>query len=304
MTEQSSFNTPILFLIFNRPDTTQEVFNAIKKQRPKYLYVAADGARETKEGEKEICLKTRNIINQIDWDCELKTLFRDKNLGCGKAISSAITWFFENVEEGIILEDDCLPHLDFFYYCEELLEKYRNEPTIKIIGGANFQDGIKRGDASYYFSAYSHIWGWATWKRTWNEYSFTLEEYSKSDFKKTLKTYFPKWTERQVWMDKFLLMKKQAIDTWDYQLSFSIWENNGICIVPNVNLISNIGFGEDATHTTGNHQISCLPFEKILPLTHPKQLCINREADEFYYKKYNYKSPLKIFYRTIRRLFV
>ena len=301
---EEQFDTPILFLIFNRPDTTQKVFDEIKKQRPKYLYVAADGARKNKPNEKCLCEKTRKIVEQIDWDCELHTLFREQNLGCGIAVSSAITWFFENVEQGIILEDDCLPHADFFPYCETLLMRYKNVVEVKMISGDNFQKGIKRGSESYYFSIYTFIWGWATWKRTWDDFSYTLKDYPVKEFKSILKRHFPLWTERHVWLDRFLLLKKGRTDIWDYQFSFSIWKSNGICIVPNSNLISNIGFGEDATHTSGKSHASCLQVCEILPLTHPKQLCINREADEFYYKKYNYKSPLKIFYRTIRRLFV
>lgn len=324
------FNTPILFLIFNRPDTTQEVFDEIKKIKPKYLYVAADGPRKERAGEKEICEKTREIIKQIDWDCELKTLFREENLGCGKAISSAITWFFDNVERGIILEDDCLPHHDFFYYCDELLEKYKDTHEIKIISGDNFQNGIKRGNYSYYFSAYTHIWGWASWKRTWEEYSFSLSEYSTKQFKKALKKYSFSWSESQIWLDKFILskkkkwqeysfsfnksikslgknekfIKKREISAWDYQLLFCTWLNNGVAILPNTNLISNIGFRTDSTHTLDkDSKLANIPTYPILPLTHPEINDIKRDkkADNYYYKEYLYKSPLQIFYRILKR---
>ena len=150
-----SFNTPILFLIFNRPDTTQIVFEEIKKQKPKYLFVAADGVRSHIIEDMEKCKDTRNLVLKgIDWDCEVKTLFRDENLGCGVAVSEAITWFFENVEQGIILEDDCLPHPSFFGYCETLLEKYNDNENVYVISGDNFQNGKQTGNASYFFSNY------------------------------------------------------------------------------------------------------------------------------------------------------
>ncbi len=161
---------PVLFLIFNRPDTTQPVFNEIREAKPTKLFVAADGPRDNKKGEKEECEKTRKIIEQVDWDCELYKLYRDKNLGCKIAVSSAIDWFFENVEEGIILEDDCLPHPSFFRFCQELLEKYKGDERVFVISGDNFLFGRKRTNYSYYFSRYNHCWGWAGWIRTLSDY--------------------------------------------------------------------------------------------------------------------------------------
>ena len=159
-------STPVLFLIFNRPELTEKVFQKIQDAQPKYLFVAADGPRDNKYGEKDLCEKTRAVVlENITWECEVKTLFRTENLGCRTAVSSAINWFFENVEEGIILEDDTVPDNSFFSYCQALLEKYRNHEQIMMITGDNFQDGIKRGNGSYYFSRYVHIWGWASWRR-------------------------------------------------------------------------------------------------------------------------------------------
>lgn len=299
------YNIPILFIIFNRLDTAEKVFEQIRKQKPKYLYIAADGPRKNRPDDIENCKKTRAIIEKIDWDCELKTLFRDENLGCGKAVSGAITWFFENVEMGIILEDDCLPHDDFFPYCEDLLIRYKDDKDIKIISGDNFQNGIKRGDASYYFSAYTHIWGWASWRRTWQEYDFLLENISKKEFKHILKQYFSSWKERQVWLDKFILMKKKSIDTWDFQLSFNVWGKNGMNIMPNVNLISNIGFGECSTHTNDdNNVLANIPSKSILPLKHPDEITIDKEADKTFFDYYWNKSLVRIFYRIILKIFI
>ncbi|MCK9163021.1 MAG: nucleotide-diphospho-sugar transferase [Bacteroidales bacterium] len=298
------YNIPILLIIFNRLDTTEKVFEEIRKQKPKYLYIAGDGPRIDRKDDIENCKITRSIIEKIDWDCELKTLFREENLGCGKAVSGAVTWFFDNVEMGIILEDDCLPHKDFFPYCEELLIRYKDNKDIKMISGDNFQNRIQRGNASYYFTAYTHIWGWATWKRTWDEYDFNLNNLSKQDFKNTLKQYFSSWQERQIWLDKFILMKKKLIDTWDYQFTFNVWEHKGVNIMPNVNLISNIGFGKNSTHTNDdNNVLANLPLYPILPINHPNEISINKEADRFSYKSLYKKTLIRIFYRRVLRLF-
>ena len=175
------FQTPILFLIFNRPDTTKLVFESIKRIKPAKLYIAADGARKHKVGEDLLCKETRSIIDLIDWECEIKTLLRTENLGCKIAVSSAIDWFFENEEQGIILEDDCLPNESFFNFCEQLLNQFKENKEIMHISGNNFQDGITRGDGSFYFSKYNHIWGWATWKRAWKLYNVKLEIEDKKE---------------------------------------------------------------------------------------------------------------------------
>lgn len=278
-------NTPILFLIFNRPDTTQKVFDAIRKAQPKQLFVAADGARIDRGGDKEKCEITRNIIKQVDWDCEVKTLFRNENLGCGKAVSGAITWFFENVEEGIILEDDCLPNSDFFIYCKEMLDYYRNNRDVMFIGGDNFQKGKKWGDASYYFSAYNHVWGWATWKRTWDIYDFKLNNINWDEINDILNFYFNSTPQINYWKNIFKRMKgDNPIDTWDYQLTLSIWKNKGISIIPNVNLVSNIGFGVQATHTNNKNASSNMLVNDILPIVYSKIILVYKDADFRYYR--------------------
>lgn len=181
----------VLFIIFNRPETTQRVFEAIRLAKPSRLYVAADGARENKAGENELCEQTRKIIQNIDWQCDVKTLFQKENLGCGKAVSKAISWFFENEEMGIILEDDCLPHPSFFKYCEELLEKYKNNEMIGIISGSNFQKSKKIGDCSYYFSDLINVWGWASWARNWNDFKFNVNELNDNLVLSEIKKRFP-----------------------------------------------------------------------------------------------------------------
>jgi hypothetical protein len=306
------FETPILFLIFNRVDTTQQVFDIIREQKPKYLYVAADGPRKNKPEEVEKCQQTRDIIKLIDWDCELKTLFRDENLGCGKAISSAITWFFEQVEQGIILEDDCLPHPDFFSYCQELLEKYKNDDRIMFIGGNNFQNEIERGNASYYFSAFPHVWGWASWRNSWKKYQFDLSNISLQQFENAINFYFHDVSVIRYWKRIFRAMQNMKIDTWDYQLTFSIWQNRGLSIIPNKNLVSNIGFGENAAHLTVQIEgLSNVPTRSILPLKYPDIVEQDKEADLYHSYTFNYrrsiwkimKTPIRETVFFLKRLF-
>jgi hypothetical protein len=175
MEDRSNYNVaPILFLVFNRPETTARVFEAIRNAKPSRLYIAADGPRDFIYNEYAVCAKTREIASRVDWDCDVETLFRAENLGCKAAVSSAISWFFSHEEEGIILEDDCLPCESFFYFTTILLEKYRHDERIAHIAGSNFQDGKKVGDGSYYFSDLYNIWGWATWKRVWKDYDAEL----------------------------------------------------------------------------------------------------------------------------------
>ncbi|MCC9135130.1 nucleotide-diphospho-sugar transferase [Pontibacter silvestris] len=275
------FHTPILFLIFNRPDTTQQVFNAIRNIKPKDLYVAADGPRSNKPGETEDCIATRSIVEQVDWDCKVHTLFRNENLGCRVAVSSAIDWFFENVEEGIILEDDCLPNQSFFWFCQELLEKYRNDDRVMHISGSNYQFGKKWGEGSYYFSRLAHIWGWASWRRAWKHYDVQMKSLPQFIKENKIASIFSNKTVQKNWI-KNLEKIYNGANTWDYQWAYTNLNNNSYCIIPNVNLISNIGFGKKSTHTFDEEDVlSKMPTEEINEIVHPKYLEYNVEADYF-----------------------
>ncbi|WP_462267053.1 nucleotide-diphospho-sugar transferase [Mucilaginibacter sp.] len=278
--------TPVLFLIFNRPDITQTVFNAIRKFKPAYLYVAADGPRAARPDDLQLCKAARAIIEQIDWDCNVKTLFRDENRGCGKAVSEAITWFFSYVEEGIILEDDCLPNESFFNFCECLLEKYRNKNQVMHIGGACFQDKTALNKNSYYFSSYIHIWGWATWKRAWSLYNYNISPDSNSGLLDNLKKIFPDKAEFNFWKRGFDDIASNTIDTWDTQWSYTVYKNNGIGITPTTNFISNIGFGANATHTlVADPKTTALPLTSIDVVRHPVNIQISRRLDRKTFKK-------------------
>jgi len=274
-----ALNTAVLFLVFNRLDTTKQVFEAIRQAKPPRLYVAADGARANKEGEADKVQAVRDYIMQnIDWKCEVRTLFREENLGCKYAVSGAITWFFENEEQGIILEDDCLPSQSFFLFCEELLERYKDDMRVGQITGDNFQNGIKRGDGDYYFSVHNHIWGWATWRDRWKEYDVSLAGMEDVEF---LWQVFNDTDEKKYWEKIFYKMKNNQIDTWDYQWSFALWNVKMLTITPNINLVKNIGFGVDATHTKLETKFSNLKTSNIIVSSHPRKVVRNYEADRY-----------------------
>lgn len=284
---QNSFNVPILFLIFNRPESTKLIFNRIKELRPKYLFVSADGARLDKINEQQSCNLARSVINEIDWDCELKTNFSHSNLGCKKGVSSGINWFFQNVEEGIILEDDCLPDISFFHFCEVLLGKYRHDTRIMHIGGVNFQDDKIRGKGSYYFSKINHIWGWATWKRAWDQYDVSISSFRSMVQGETFRNIFSNKKEQKFWLKIFSLTYSNLKDTWDYQWHYTVLINNGLAIIPNKNLITNIGFGVEATHTRQNyHPLANRPAHKINEIIHPLFVVPDFLADRYTFKKY------------------
>lgn len=205
ITHQQSFNTPVLFLVFNRPHTTQQVFETIRKAQPPRLYIASDGARNNQEREKVQAVRS-SVIDNIDWPCEVQTLFRDEPLGCTYAVSTAINWFFDNEEQGIILEDDCLPNPSFFLFCQDMLNLYKNDMRVGSVSANNFQGGITRGDADYYFSIYSHIWGWASWSNRWKMYDVELNNIHNTSF---FNSVFEDKQTKHYWLKIFNSMKEK-----------------------------------------------------------------------------------------------
>ena len=267
-----STRSPVLFLVFNRPDTTQRVFDAIRAAQPPRLYVAADGPRSGRAGEADRCETVRRIVTAVDWPCELVTLLRTENLGCKMAVSSAITWFFKHEPEGIILEDDCLPDPSFFGYCDELLARYRDDDRVMCISGDNFISAHWQPDHSYYFSRYAHIWGWATWARAWQHYSVDLNANSSERIEAVLARTFPvAKSVRNHWYGLLMEVAAGRIDTWDYQWLYAVWRRGGLSCMPSSNLISNVGFGPGATHTTSAEgKLAALPVASLRsPLVHP-----------------------------------
>lgn len=260
----SGFSTPLLFIVFNRPESTERVFAAIRRQRPARLYVAADGPREHKDGEAALVERTRALATRVDWPCELKTLFRADNLGCGNAVSTAISWFFDQEEAGIILEDDCLPHPDFFPFCEGMLRRHRDDERVLSVSGNHFLPHQLHLPQSYYFSKYVQIWGWATWRRAWRGHDLGLGQRDDAGWMSLLDQVHPIKAEADYWKHIYRALKAGLIDTWDFQLMFDGWHRGGLHAAPARNLISNIGYGPDATHTNFDGTLAELPVEPLV----------------------------------------
>ncbi|MBD2309522.1 glycosyltransferase family 2 protein [Chroococcidiopsis sp. FACHB-1243] len=292
--------TPVVLIIFKRPDTTKKVFESIRQAKPLKLLVVADGPRTERLDEVEKCTATRNIIEQVDWNCEVLKNYSDINLGCGCRPATGITWAFNQVEEAIILEDDCLPHPLFFRFCEEMLEKYKEDTRIMHISGTNFQFGRSRTDYSYYFSRYPVIWGWATWRRAWKNFDFEMKQLPEiitdhwlTDILKD-KKHVDYW--KQLLLSVYNLSKPHV---WDYQWTFSCWTQSGLSITPQVNLVSNIGYELNATNTRErNSPYANIPSELLaFPLNHPPFIIQNMEADTFVQKTL-FKSNLIANFKT------
>lgn len=276
-------NTPVVLIIFNRPDITGRIFAEIRRARPKTLFIVADGPRNDRHGERELCARTRAIVEQVNWPCEVLKNYSDTNMGCGKRPATGISWVFEQVEEAIILEDDCLPHPTFFRYCEELLAKYRDDERIMVVSGDNFQFGRKRTSYSYYFSIFPHCNGWASWRRAWRHFDFEISLLPEVLDSGSLRSIHSDRALRY-WSKIFKnVYESNEKHFWDYQWAFACWIQNGLAILPDVNLVTNIGYGSDATHTTdSNCHIANLPVEAMnFPLTHPKLVLRNYQADKF-----------------------
>ncbi|MDR1895704.1 MAG: hemolysin hemolytic protein [Prevotellaceae bacterium] len=279
----AQYNTPILFLLFNRLDTTKQVFNAIRQIKPTRLYIACDGPRDGREGEKEKIEEIRKyVISNIDWKCNVKTLFREKNLSCGPAVKQAIDWFFEHEEMGIIFEDDTLPEESFFSYCEELLIRYQNDDRIGMISGNNHV-GFSLINDSYVFSKFKWTWGWATWRRAWKNMDFNLL-CLESNYKDSIITNmgYDKNSYNH-WKRNIDAINHQYVNTWDYHWFLSLSAQNQMCIFPRVNLVSNIGFGEDATHCVNDAPERYTRTGKLdFPLCHPQYILPNYEFEKMY----------------------
>ncbi|MEA5464685.1 class I SAM-dependent methyltransferase [Leptothoe sp. PORK10 BA2] len=274
-------SSPVIFLIFKRISSTKKVFSKIAQAKPEKLFIIADGPRNPEEAED--CEKTRSIINRIDWECQVFTRFHERNIGSPYACSEGISWAFEHVERAIILEDDCLPELSFFKFCTFLLEHYQDNSNIMHIGGSNFLPNLPSDINGYYFSKYCPVWGWATWKRAWKKFDINLSNWPEMKKTRLIKKYCKTSLEQNYWHFFFERVYKKKSVHWDYAWQFACWSNQGVSIIPNVNLVSNIGFGDNATHTKNSElYFSNLPknhinIEKVVPL--PK-ISLNDHADK------------------------
>jgi hypothetical protein len=281
----TTMNIAVLFLTFNRPETTQRVFEAIRAAAPARLYVAADGPRADRPDEAARCTAVREIATTIDWPCTVRTLFRDNNLGCRVAVSTAIDWFFAHEPEGIILEDDCLPDLSWFRFADEMLARYRDDERIMCISANHFHGRTHQPEASYFFSRYNHCWGWASWRRAWQHYDRDMEAWPRLRNTDWLRSVgMGSRLFQRYWRSIFDMAREgKTVDSWAYRWTFSSWTRNGLTVLPARNLVVNIGIGTDATHTSeADPRLQKLPLERLsFPLRHP--LAVERDiaADEW-----------------------
>lgn len=275
--------TPVALFVFNRPDVTAQVFASIAAQKPETLLLIADGPRADRPGEVELCAKTLQIVRAVDWKCRVLTNVSANNLGCSLRVSSGLDWVFSNVEKAIILEDDCLPSPDFFRFCEEMLERYKDDPRIGLVSGDYFLGDAYQSKASYFFSRFAFIWGWAAWRRSWRHYDWAMTQFPDCEREGVLDELFEP-AAAEYWKAIFREMHRNPHHTWDYQLSFAFMTAGLLNIVPSVNLVSNIGFSrEDATHTRGESPLADLPVGRLpQPLTHPGFVVQARRADRLH----------------------
>ena len=282
------FSTPILLIVWRRPKETIEVLTSISQIKPKKLFISCDGPRLGNREEAFKVKRTQEICRDfINWDCEVKWQISQANLGCKVGVVSAINWFFDNVQEGIILEDDNVAHPDFFNYCQILLEKYRNDKRVWCISGSNNQDNIMRGEGSYYFGKIPLIWGWATWKNRWKHYDMDIKDWPHIKTSNILSNIFEDNIEKEYWINIFDdFYKNGNPDTWDYSWVLRCLINNALIAIPNKNLINNIGFNSDATHTVWE-KTNTSEMESIGDkIKHPKFLICDKKAETYQFDFY------------------
>ncbi len=277
-----TFCTPILLIVFNRPDHVRRVLSVIREQHPKALYVFQDGAREEMPEDKEKCRKVRDVVSEVvDWECDLHTLYADRNYGCGAGPMTGISWFFGQVDEGIVMEDDCLPHPDFFGYCEELLERYREVPQVRFINSTLY-DNRWSCEASYGFSHYMVTGAWAGWKRTWQGFDLDLKNLDARQFRRHILQLTGNRREAGWWyaIVREIQQDERKKSYWDYQMQIRLFRDSALTIHPKVNLISNIGFDAEGTHTLDNAgALGDRPAFPILPLVHPDTMAVDKAKD-------------------------
>ena len=276
------FDVPILFLIYRNPEVTRTTFEQIRKIRPSHLYIAADGPHLDRPLEIDECLLTRHVVDLIDWDCEVKKRFLPENVGLKKAVSGAIDWFFSEVDEGIILEYDCLAGSDFFNYCKEMLSRYRDDKDVFSISGNNLQNGIWRGDGDYYYSHLFGCWGWATWKRAWQHWQPNLPNYERFVLDNQIANFVISNKARKSCIQSLDdIYHGRNTTTWSFCFEYAQMCQCGLCIVPNRNLVSNIGFSKEGTHAKdANHPLANMSIESLASFRAPTFKIANIEADE------------------------
>jgi hypothetical protein len=263
-------DVPVLLIVFNRPEKTQRMFDAVRAAAPRRLFIAADGPRPGHPDDPDRCERTRQVFSGIDWPCEVRTRFQDRNLGCKRGVGTAIDWFLSEVDAGIIVEDDCVPTVDFFPFCAELLDRYRDAAEVMMIGGHNPLGAWDGGEASYVFSRTSPIWGWGTWRRAWAHYDETMARWADPRARKAVRARMPR-TEFRITSQRFDLVYEERRDTWDFAWAFATLIAGGVSVIPARNLVANIGFDDEATHTKlkWSNEDSVPTHPLAFPLVHP-----------------------------------
>jgi hypothetical protein len=288
-------------LIFNRPETTARVFEAVRAAKPPKLLLVADGPRVGKIGEKEKCRAARSIVQHVDWPCTVLTSFSDENLGCKLRISTGLDWVFSQVDEAIILEDDCLPHPSFFRFCEEMLARYRDDERVMMIAGTNYLIDKLLIKESYCFSRYYSIWGWASWKRAWSKYDINMSEWETLRSQDQLKSLYSEKFMCNYISKMFDSAFENRINTWDIQWFYSCLINNGLCIVPRVNLVSNIGIeGTHSSKVSSNHNFAVFDID-LDNLSHPQSVIPNRLYDGQFFSMHFEKTLITKLARLVRK---
>ena len=275
-------STPIAFCIFNRPELTARTFERIAAARPERLLIIADGPRPHVPKDLELVQATRRIVQRIDWPCQVQRAFSTINLGCGKRMASGLDWAFAQSDRLIVLEDDCLPDPSFFSYCDALLERFAENRRVMMISGNNFQPNDVCPGASYYFSKWPHIWGWASWRRAWTDFRHAPTWWNQPDRIEHLQSIFPQADEFAYWNHVLTRFFDGHIDTWDFQWCYAIWRRNGLTVLPARNLVSNLGFGPNATHTIdADSAWAQLPANALGVLRHPANIAAHTAADRW-----------------------
>ena len=288
---KKSFDVPILFLIYKNPRITEVTFNQIRKIKPTRLFIAADGP--VSDDDIKQCELTRKVVEKIDWPCNVEKRYLSANLGLKKAVSSGITWFFSRVSEGIILEYDCFPNMDFFYFCQEMLNRYRNDLKIFSISGSNLQGEIRRGDGDYYYSHFFGCWGWATWRRSWSQWNPNLEGFNIFQSQNLIRNILLDPKVARSYMGALSdVYSGRNKTTWSFCFEYMQICQGSLTVVPNRNLVSNIGFGPQATHIKDlRHPIANIPAAPLLTYKSPSFKIADLEADTLQNKNAFYVAP-------------
>jgi hypothetical protein len=280
------FKQSVVVIIYNRPDHTRRLFEQIERVKPHRIFIIADGPKYNNSHDKKKCEECREIFNQVDWTEDIHKNFAASNMGLKARVSSGLDWVFTYTDQAIILEDDCIPSEDFFSYCSLALEEFKSNDEVSVITGDNFQNGIVRGDGSYYFSKYNHCWGWATWKRAWKLYDGNIEFWPDWKLSEDWSSMFQSNQEKKYWTEIFEKVYRGELNSWAYPWTASVWKNGGLTVTPNVNLVENIGFDDQATNTFSKRKKILSRAGKLKAFKPPSSIELNTIADDYVFRNH------------------